>query len=125
MASIKIVIDERFNDKSIEYLLEYFCLGKEKSKKVRFVLNGSVVDKKKLLEEIGYYETEFDRLFNYNYQILVKLKEQGAFKNILPFLIAFSFHRWRDPPSRREARYKCDLVGKFGEYYFNLTYKRK
>lgn len=66
MASIKIVIDERFIDKSIEYLLEYFCLGKEKSKKIRFVLNGSVVDKKKVLKLndvlVLEYEDEIDFL---------------------------------------------------------------
>ena len=49
MANVKLIIDNRFNDKSIKELLEYFHLGKEKSKKVNFLLNDVVVSKDKKL----------------------------------------------------------------------------
>ena len=40
MAKVKLVIDSRFNNKSILEVLNYFHLGKEKIKKVKFFLNG-------------------------------------------------------------------------------------
>jgi 23S rRNA pseudouridine1911/1915/1917 synthase len=49
MASLKIVIDLRFDKKTIGQLLEYFSLGKEKSKKVSFILNDKVVNKNEIL----------------------------------------------------------------------------
>ena len=49
MAKVKLVIDSRFNNKSILEVLNYFHLGKEKIKKVKFFLNGNSVDKNKVL----------------------------------------------------------------------------
>ena len=50
MANIKLVIDSRFDSKSISNLLEYFHLGKEKSKSVKFYLNDNVVNKNATLK---------------------------------------------------------------------------
>ena len=49
MANVKLIIDNRFHDKSIKEVLEYFHLGKEKSKKVTFILNEKVVSNDKRL----------------------------------------------------------------------------
>ena len=50
MASVKVVIDKRFDGKSILQLLGYFHLGKEKIKKVNFILNGINVKKEEILK---------------------------------------------------------------------------
>ena len=64
MANVKLIIDNRFNDKSIKEVLEYFHLGKEKSKKVTFILNEKVVskDSKLLLGDVLVleYQDEID-----------------------------------------------------------------
>ena len=49
MASLRLVIDSRFDGKSISNLLEYFHLGKEKSKSIKFLLNDSMVNKNQIL----------------------------------------------------------------------------
>ncbi len=50
MANLKVVIDSRFNDKKIIDLLDYYHLGKEKIKKIKFYLNERVVDKNQILK---------------------------------------------------------------------------
>lgn len=50
MANLKLVIDSRFDSKSISNLLDYFHLGKEKSKSVKFYLNDNVVNKNATLK---------------------------------------------------------------------------
>lgn len=64
MANVKLMIDQRFENKTIIELLDYFHLGKEKSKKVKFILNGKTVLKDKVLklddELILEYEDEID-----------------------------------------------------------------
>ena len=64
MANVKLIVDNRFNDKSIKEVLEYFHLGKEKSKKVTFILNDKVVskDNKLLLGDVLdlEYQDEID-----------------------------------------------------------------
>ena len=50
MANVKVVIDSRFNNFTILDLLNYYHLGKEKIKKVKFYLNENLVDKYKELK---------------------------------------------------------------------------
>ena len=50
MARVKIIVDNRFDGKSISKLLEYFHLGKEKMKKINFILNGINVKKEEILK---------------------------------------------------------------------------
>lgn len=49
MANLKVVIDSRFDNKTIYDFLEYYHLGKEKTKKVLFILNDSVALKNAVL----------------------------------------------------------------------------
>ena len=60
MAKVKLVIDSRFNNKSILEVLNYFHLGKEKIKKVKFFLNGNSVDKNKVLMLKDVLELEYE-----------------------------------------------------------------
>lgn len=60
MAKVKLVIDSRFNNKSILEVLNYFHLGKEKIKKVKFFLNGNSVDKSKVLMLKDVLELEYE-----------------------------------------------------------------
>ena len=64
MASVKLIVDNRFSDKTIKELLDYFHLGKEKSKKVNFILNDLAVsrDKKLCLGDVLVleYQDEID-----------------------------------------------------------------
>jgi 23S rRNA pseudouridine1911/1915/1917 synthase len=60
MAKVKLVIDSRFNNKSILEVLNYFHLGKEKIKKVKFFLNGNSVDKNKVLMLEDVLELEYE-----------------------------------------------------------------
>lgn len=50
MANVKLLIDSRFNDKTILEVLTYYHLGKEKIKKVKFILNDIIVDKNTILK---------------------------------------------------------------------------
>lgn len=50
MAKIELTVDKRFDCKTILELLNYFNLGKEKIKKLKFILNGIVVEKNKELQ---------------------------------------------------------------------------
>ena len=60
MAKVKLVIDSRFNNKSILEVLNYYNLGKEKIKKVKFFLNGNSVDKSKVLMLKDVLELEYE-----------------------------------------------------------------
>ena len=60
MAKVKLVIDSRFNNKSIIEILNYYHLGKEKIKKVKFFLNGNSVDKNKVLMLKDVLELEYE-----------------------------------------------------------------
>jgi 23S rRNA pseudouridine1911/1915/1917 synthase len=60
MAKVKLVIDSRFNNKSILEVLNYYHLGKEKIKKVKFFLNGNSVDKSKFLMLKDVLELEYE-----------------------------------------------------------------
>ena len=60
MAKVKLVIDSRFNNKSILEVLNYYHLGKEKIKKVKFFLNGNSVDKNKVLMLKDVLELEYE-----------------------------------------------------------------
>ena len=60
MAKVKLVIDSRFNNKSILEVLNYYHLGKEKIKKVKFFLNGNSVDKSKVLILNDVLELEYE-----------------------------------------------------------------
>jgi 23S rRNA pseudouridine1911/1915/1917 synthase len=60
MAKVKLVIDSRFNNKSILEVLNYYHLGKEKIKKVKFFLNGNSVDKSKVLMLKDVLELEYE-----------------------------------------------------------------
>ena len=60
MAKVKLVIDSRFNNKSILEVLNYYHLGKEKIKKVKFFLNGNSVDKSKVLILKDVLELEYE-----------------------------------------------------------------
>lgn len=60
MAKVKLVIDSRFNNKSILEVLNYFHLGKEKIKKVKFFLNGNSIDKSKVLMLKDVLELEYE-----------------------------------------------------------------
>ena len=66
MASVKIKIDSIFDNKLIVDLVEYYHLGKEKVKKVKFYINGNLVDKYKMLhiadELVLEYEDNIDFL---------------------------------------------------------------
>ena len=59
MAKVKLVIDNRFNNKSIIDILDYYHLGKEKIKKVIFYLNGKVVDKRNVVALNDILELEY------------------------------------------------------------------
>lgn len=50
MANVKVIIDSRFDNFTILDLLNYYHLGKEKIKKVKFYLNENLVDKYKELK---------------------------------------------------------------------------
>lgn len=60
MAKVKLVIDSRFNNKSILEVLNYYHLGKEKIKKVKFFLNGNSVEKNKVLMLKDVLELEYE-----------------------------------------------------------------
>ena len=50
MAKVEVVIDSRFDNLTILDLLNYYHLGKEKIKKVKFYINNNLVDKYKTLK---------------------------------------------------------------------------
>lgn len=60
MASVKVVIDSRFENKTILELLEYYRLGKEKIKKIKLILNDKVVEKKHILKLNDILRVEYD-----------------------------------------------------------------
>ena len=60
MANVKVVIDSRFDNLTILELLNYYHLGKEKIKKVKFYLNDNLVDKYKELKLNDVLVLEYD-----------------------------------------------------------------
>ena len=60
MASVKLIIDSKFADKSILDVLEFYHLGKEKIKKIKLILNDKLVDKKTVLKVNDILKVEYD-----------------------------------------------------------------